>query len=209
MKNSFYFLQYFKAITSGLNKASYCINSLKVDPNDLFDTINNELISLKKNKGKLYFFGNGASSSFANHMSLDFSKNGKINSRSLSDSSFLTALANDFNFAEIFTEFLKIENVASNDLVVTISSSGNSSNILNVLEYCKKNGIKTLALSGLKEDSKSIKMSTYSIHVPMKTYGIVECIHQIILHLILDNFMQIFEWEKVEFQNMNNLYFKL
>ena len=55
-------------------------------------------------------------------------------------------------------EYLKIEGVSSEDLVVTISSSGNSSNILNVLEYCKKEKINTLALSGLKENNKSINL---------------------------------------------------
>ena len=48
-------------------------------------------------KNKIYFFGNGASAAFANHMALDFSKNGKILSRSLSDSAMLTALSNDYS----------------------------------------------------------------------------------------------------------------
>jgi D-sedoheptulose 7-phosphate isomerase len=106
-------------------------------------------------------------------------------------------------------EFLKIERASKEDFVVTISSSGNSPNIISVLNYCKGNNINTLALSGLKDDNKSISLADYSIYVPMKTYGMVECIHQIFLHLMLDESMGIEEWERNEFQNMNSNNFKL
>ena len=106
-------------------------------------------------------------------------------------------------------EFLKIEEIKKEDFVITISSSGNSENIVGVLNYCKANGIKTLALSGLREDNKSLSIATYSIYVPMKTYGMVECIHQIFHHLMLDKFMKINEWEKSESQNMDANNFKL
>ena len=59
------------------------------------------------------------------------------------------------------------------------------------------------------ENNKSITLADYSIYVPMKTYGMVECIHQIFLHLILDESMEVFEWDRVEFQNMNASNFKL
>ena len=142
-------------------------------------------------------------------MALDFSKNGKIKSKSLSDSAFLTALSNDFSFERAMVEYLKIECVKKNDLVITISSSGNSQNIVNVLEYCRTQGINTLALSGLKSNNKSIKSANNSIYVPMKTYGMVECIHQIFLHSILDEFMEIFEWDRGDFQNMDSSNFNL
>ena len=171
--------------------------------------VNQTLSNLKNNFNKIYFFGNGASAAFANHMALDFSKNGKILARSLSDSAMLTALSNDYTYEEAMLEFLKIEGVTKDDLVITISSSGNSPNIVSVLNYCKNSNIKTLALSGLKNDNKSITLADYSIYVPMKTYGMVECIHQIFLHLILDKSMEIFEWDRNEFQNMNASSFKL
>jgi D-sedoheptulose 7-phosphate isomerase len=106
-------------------------------------------------------------------------------------------------------EFLKIEKVSKDDLVITISSSGNSPNVVSVLDYCKENNIKSLALSGLKKDNKSITLANHSIYVPMKTYGMVECIHQIFLHLILDESMEIFEWKREDFQNMSAKEFKL
>jgi len=204
-----YHNKYFKAISEGMEKSSYCIDAIEVKPEDFFLKIKKNLRRLTENNSKIFFFGNGASASFANHMALDFSKNGKILSRSLSDSAMLTALANDYSYEQAMLEYLKIEGVSKDDLVITISSSGNSPNILKVLSHCKENKIKTLALSGLKNDNKSITLADYSIYVPMKTYGMVECIHQIFLHLILDQSMDVFEWDRNEFQNMNASNFKL
>ena len=181
MENKYY-SNYFKSISQGLEESLYYANQQLSEPELFFQSINGILKNLKDTKSKIYFFGNGASAAFANHMALDFSKNGKILSRSLSDSAMLTALANDYSYEQAMLEYLKIEGVSKDDLVITISSSGNSPNILNVLSHCKENKIKTLALSGLKQDNKSITLADYSIYVPMKTYGMVECIHQIFLH---------------------------
>jgi len=204
-----YHINYFNSINEGLANSYYYINSKEVNPKLFFKTVNKLICNLRLKYNKIFFLGNGASSAFANHMALDFSKNGKILSRSLSDSAMMTALSNDYSYDRAMVEFLKIERATRKDLVITVSSSGNSPNILNVLSHCKENKIKTLALSGLKQDNKSITLADYSIYVPMKTYGIVECIHQIFLHLILDESMDIFEWDRNEFQNMNSSNFKL
>ena len=123
--------------------------------------------------------------SFSNHMALDWSKNGGILAFSLSDSSLFTALANDYSYEDAFVEFMKINSINSNDLVITTSSSGNSKNIVNALNFCLKNKIKTLGLSGLNLENATEKLSDFSIFVPSKTYGMVECIHQVFHHLIL------------------------
>jgi D-sedoheptulose 7-phosphate isomerase len=204
-----YYSNYFKSIYKGLNDSIYYLDQQKIEPQLFFEIIKGVLIKLRGSKNKIYFFGNGASAAFANHMALDFSKNGKILSRSLSDSALLTALSNDYSYENAMLEFLKIEGVTKDDLVITISSSGNSPNVINVLDYCKENNVKSLALSGLKNNNKSISLADFSIYVPMKTYGMVECAHQIFLHLILDGYMEIFEWDRDDFQNMNSKNFKL
>ena len=208
MENKYY-SNYFKSIGQGLMDSIYYLDQQKIEPELFFETIKGILIKLRESRNKIYFFGNGASAAFANHMALDFSKNGKILSRSLSDSALLTALSNDYSYEKAMLEYLKIEGVTKDDLVITISSSGNSPNIVSVLKYCKDHNINSLALSGLKKDNKSISLADYSIYVPMKTYGMVECIHQIFLHLILDESMEIFEWDRVEYQDMNISSFKL
>ena len=204
-----YYSNYFKSIGEGLVDSIYYLDQQKVEPELFFKTIKGILLKLRETRNKIYFLGNGASSAFANHMALDFSKNGKILSRSLSDSALLTALSNDYSYDKAMVEFLKIEGVTKDDVVITISSSGNSPNVVSALDYCKQQSIKSLALSGLKKENKSITLADYSIYVPMKTYGMVECIHQIFLHLILDESMEIFEWDRSEVQNMNFKDFKL
>jgi len=204
-----YAKNYFNAISEALSKSTFSIKGQSVSLESMFERINQLLIDTRNCNGKIFFLGNGASAAFANHMALDFSKNGKILSRSLSDSAMLTALSNDYSYDGAMTEFLKIESVNKNDIIISISSSGNSKNIVNALEYCKSNNINSIALSGLKNNNKSIELADYSIYVPMKTYGIVECTHQIFLHLILDKYMEIFEWERDSFQNMNHENFKL
>ena len=198
-----YYKNYFNAISKGLETTLYFANAKPVESEFFFKEINFILLELKEKRNKIFFFGNGASAAFANHMALDFSKNGGILSRSLSDSALLTALANDYSYEQSMVEFLKIEQATKDDLIITISSSGNSPNIINALNYAKVNKIQSLSLSGLKSDNQSIKLSNYSIYAPMKTYGMVECIHQVILHLMLDESMDIFEWDRSDYQNMS------
>tara|TARA_B100000900_G_C20596344_1_gene723543 strand:- start:1120 stop:1746 length:627 start_codon:yes stop_codon:yes gene_type:complete len=208
MKKS-YEKNYIECINKGLSDSICKLNATEISMEEFFINLIIFLKNKVKDKGKIYFFGNGASASFSNHMALDWSKNGGILSCSLSDSSMLTALANDFSFEDSFLEFLKINNPTNNDLVITTSSSGNSPNIISLLNYCSINNITTLGLSGLRENNKSVQLSKYSLFVPMKTYGMVECIHQVFHHLLLDKYMDIKEWEKLESQNMNSNNFKL
>jgi D-sedoheptulose 7-phosphate isomerase len=204
-----YYSNYINSINYGLLNSKYFNSNIEIKPELFFKEIKDIMHQLRESKSKIYFFGNGASAAFANHMALDFSKNGKILSRSLSDSALLTALSNDYTFEGAMVEYLKIEGVTKNDLIISISSSGNSPNVVNVLNYCKENNFKSLALSGLKENNKSIELANYSIYVPMKTYGMVECIHQVFLHTILDESMDIYEWNRDDFQNMNAVEFNL
>ena len=129
--------KYFNSINKSLKKSCYSISQKSSDIEIFFIKINSLLHSIKKSNNKIYFFGNGASAAFANHMALDFSKNGGILSYSLSDSSLLTALSNDYSYDDAGVEFLKINKIDKNDLVVTISSSGNSANIINVIEHAR------------------------------------------------------------------------
>ena len=201
--------KYIKSINEGLINSSYSIKNQSVESIFFFESINKLLKKTQKSSGRIFFFGNGASASFYNHIALDWSKNGGFLALSLSDSSMLTALANDYSYDEAFVEFMKINKISTDDLVISTSSSGNSKNIVNVLNYCKQNNITSIGLSGLNTGNKTEEIANYSIFVPSKTYGMVECIHQIFHHLILDKFMNIEEWKKIESQNMDAKNFKL
>ena len=204
-----YSKSYIDTFYAGINNTKYKISGENSNSSSFFHELNEQTKKVKRNGGRLFFFGNGASASFSNHMALDWSKNGGILAFCLSDSAMLTALANDYDFEDCFLEFLKINSPTSNDLVVTTSSSGNSKNIVKVLEYCKENNISSFGLSGLNEGNKTQILSEFSLFVPMKTYGMVECIHQLFHHIFLDKFMDIEEWNKAESQNMDASNFKL
>ena len=204
-----YTKKYIESINKGLISSQFKINKEVINPEGFFNSLFKQTHKVKRENGRIFFFGNGASAAFSNHMALDWSKNGKVIAHSLSDSAMITALSNDYNYDDSFVEFLKINTPTKYDFVVTTSSSGNSPNIIKVLKFCSENSITTLSMSGLNKDNKSYIISDFSIFVDMKTYGIVECIHQIFHHIWLDSYLQIKEWEKTESQDMNFENFKL
>jgi len=204
-----YVKKYIAHFHKGITHTKYKIRGNAKEPDLFFTELTEQAKDTDRNGGRFFFFGNGASASFSNHMALDWSKNGGIPALALSDSAMLTALANDYHFEDCFLEFLKMNQPTSNDLVITTSSSGNSKNITKVLEYCRKNTITTFGLSGLNEGNRTELLSDFSLYVPMKTYGMVECMHQLFHHLFLDNYMCIEDWNKAESQNMDVENFKL
>ncbi len=161
-----------------------------------------EMTRSVQEKGRQQFLcGNGASAAFANHMALDWTKNGGVPTHSFSDSALLTAMGNDLGYEEAFCAPLSWYAV-SGDQLVTISSSGNSPNILRTIETARSKGMSVITLSGLKPDNASRKLGDINFYIPAKTYGIVECAHQVLLHIWLDHFMGIKEWEREREQNM-------
>lgn len=146
--------------------------------------------------GKHYFAGNGASAMMASHMSVDCTKNAGLPANAFNDAAYLTAIGNDLGYENTFSFPLE-QYGKSEDLLITISSSGNSPNILKALEMAKKLGMRAVTLSGMKQDNGSRAGGALNFYIPAKTYGIVECTHQVVLHCWLDKFMKIFEWEAV------------
>jgi D-sedoheptulose 7-phosphate isomerase len=138
-------------------------------------------------KGKIIILGNGGSNSIASHISCEYTKALNKPSISFSDPARLTCYANDYGYENTFKQFLK-EFSESNGLVILISSSGNSKNITNCAEYCIDTGLKFITLSGYKNNNK---LRSYSNRAELDFWidnndsGIIECIHEIILHSII------------------------
>lgn len=150
---------------------------------------------------KQYLIGNGASAAFANHMALDWTKNGGVPTHSFANSALLTAMGNDLGFEEAFSAPLSWY-AKSGDLLITISSSGNSANIIKTIEVARSKGMGVVTFSGLKPNNASRQLGDLNFYIPAKTYGIVECAHQVLLHVWLDRYMGIAEWERDGYQNM-------
>ena len=196
---------YLNSFHQGILKSEFKIYRKDIDQDDFFNKIN----GLISEKTRIFFYGNGASMAFASHMSLDWHKNGKVQSHTLSDISLLTAYMNDYSKEEMFAEHLKSFNACEHDIVCTISSSGNSANVVWALKTANNLKATTIAFSGLNKDNLSVQLASYSVYIPLKTYGQVECAHQLFLHMWLDKFMGITEWNREDIQNMNSKDFNL
>lgn len=140
-------------------------------------------------KKKIIIVGNGGSAGIASHMSTDISKNGKIRSMCFSDPSLLTCLSNDYSYEEAFEQAVGIHADAG-DLVLVISSSGNSPNILKALDKAVSMGCEVISFSGFDPGNKLFKKGTLRFHVPSYSYGFVEIAHLYIIHLILDAYLR-------------------
>ncbi len=138
----------------------------------------------KRNK-KIIFIGNGGSASIASHMAEDFTKNGKLRSIAFNDAALLTCLANDYGYENVFKEAIKAYG-DKDDILVAISSSGKSQNILNACKSAKEKGITVVTLSGFDIGNPLYKMGTLNFWVDANKYGIVEIAHLAILHTALD-----------------------
>ncbi len=145
----------------------------------------NLFLDIKKNRNQLFFIGNGGSAAIASHMTADFMKNGRMRTYSLYDNSVTTCMGNDYGYAFIFSRPLEFL-ANKGDLVVAISSSGNSQNIVNALQVAQQKQLEIITLSGFDKNNQIIKMGKYNLYVPVKHYGIVESIHNLVLQQIVD-----------------------
>ena len=135
--------------------------------------------------GKLMFIGNGASAAISSHMSADFWKNGGIRAVAFNDSSGLTCVGNDFGYVHVFEKPVEMFE-DKGDVLVAISSSGASENILRAAEMAKAKGCGIMTLSGFKPDNPLRGLGRLNFYVPARDYGPVEVLHHGLCHCILD-----------------------
>ena len=134
---------------------------------------------------KLIFIGNGASASMASHYALDFTKNGGIRSLAFSDASMLTALVNDIGGDAIFAEQIGFY-AQPGDILVAISSSGSSPNILKAVERARAAECSVITFSGFAPDNPLRLSGDLNFHVAGDEYGFVETAHAALIHAIID-----------------------
>jgi phosphoheptose isomerase len=137
----------------------------------------------------IFVCGNGGSAAIANHLVCDHQKGihtgthwcPKVVSLS-SNIELLTAVGNDIGFEQSFSFPLSLHGRV-NDLLITISSSGNSENIVRALDMARSLGMRTIAFTGFK-GGRSRVMADASIHVDAQNYGVVEDVHQACMHIL-------------------------
>ena len=134
---------------------------------------------------KLIFIGNGGSAAIASHMATDFSKNGNLRSLAMNDGAMLTCLGNDLGYEKVFAKQIDLHAVEG-DLLIAISSSGRSANILQGVGMAREKQCRIITMSGFAPDNPLRKMGDINFYLSSSQYGFVEIGHLTICHAILD-----------------------
>jgi D-sedoheptulose 7-phosphate isomerase len=146
-----------------------------------------KLLEARNANKNIYIVGNGGSAGVAAHAVTDLFNVAKLKATTLHESSLLTCMANDFGYENAVARMLgQLLNPA--DIVIVISSSGNSMNMRNAANVGRQKGAFVLTLSGFKADNPLRQLGDLNIWLPSTDYGFVEIGHQFILHNIADRF---------------------
>ncbi|WP_421900008.1 SIS domain-containing protein [Maridesulfovibrio sp.] len=171
-----------------------CLSSIEVSGIDCCKHGCDEAFSVWKNmteqlreQGKIiYLIGNGASASMASHFSADLAKNAHVHTQVFTDLALITALANDISYDQVFVEPLK-RRLTPDDMLVAISSSGNSPNVLNACRFAAETGASVVTLSAMSAENNLRSMGDINFWLPANTYGMAETGHSCILHYWMDS----------------------
>lgn len=178
-------------IDSYIYELERCLDTL--DRKKIEEVIRLLMVAYKKRK-KIFIMGNGGSASNASHMACDLGKGTllrvydedepRFRVISLTDNvAMMTALANDLSYEHVFVQQLQ-SLVEKGDVVIVLSGSGNSKNVIKAVDYAKKSGAKTIGFLGFKNGGKLGKMVDLAIIVDSNTYGPCEDIQLILDHII-------------------------
>jgi len=143
----------------------------------------------KRAHSQVFFIGNGGSAAIASHMTADFMKNGGMRTYSLYDNAVTTCMGNDYGYEYVFSRPLEFL-TNPGDLLVAISSSGNSKNIVHAIRAAQGKGASIITFTGFQPDNQARRLGDLNVYVPAEKYGIVESIHNLILQQVVDTIME-------------------
>ncbi|MBF0381946.1 MAG: SIS domain-containing protein [Magnetococcales bacterium] len=188
---------YFKGYNDYLHKQLQRIDGASIE------ALSQAFLAARKNNKTIFFIGNGGSAATASHFAQDLATVGRkagvdsFRTLSLTDNnSYITALGNDIGYDHIFSEQMRYL-FKEGDLLVAISASGNSPNIIVAVEFAKKLGGKVFAIAGF-DGGKLAQMADEAITIatPKGEYGPVEDGHMIIDHVVTGYLLEILKQEK-------------
>lgn len=142
-------------------------------------------LETRKKNAKLIFIGNGGSAGIASHLAIDHSKNGQLPAMAFSDASAITCLSNDYGYEHVFAKQIEYH-ARKDDLLIAISSSGKSANIINAVNEARRIGCGVITLAGFDPANPLNKMGDVNFYVDSKEYGYVEVSHMALIHSVLD-----------------------
>jgi len=174
MMNKF-FTDYFKYIQVGLES---------VNKDDLIAAAE-KIQAVSKKGNKVIICGNGGSAAMASHISVDFTKAAGIRSINFNEADLLTCFANDYGYEKVFEKAVEFYG-DDGDLLILISSSGSSANVLRAAKRAKELNMSVITFSGFKSDNPLRKLGDINFWIDSKAYNIVEMTHHIWLLAIVD-----------------------
>lgn len=164
-------------------------NFLSSQSNEFFENLQ-KIIEIIKKADRIIICGNGGSATTAMHMATDFEKNLGLAAFSLiGNQGVLTAYSNDYDYNWAFQQQLIKFHLTENDLVIGISGSGESCNVINAITYANNVGAQTLAITGF-DGGRLKKYAKNNIHIPINNMQMVEDIHLILNHVIVYSLME-------------------
>ena len=169
-----FFKNYFDILNSLLNKIK------KKDISYLYN-----LVLKKSKKGKILIFGNGANISNSSHFATDMTKNGKINVQVFNDPNLITCFANDYGFDNWIKKTIEYYG-NKNDLIILLSASGESKNLLNAAKFCKKEKIHVVSITGFKKNNSLSKCCNFNLWIDSNSYNLIEICQTSILSSLVD-----------------------
>ena len=170
-----YFSNYFDNLIKNINK---------IDIQNL-TKLGKKILETKKKNKKILIFGNGGSIAIASHVAVDFAKNLNISISSYTDPSLLTCFGNDYKFENYIKEIIKLY-AKQGDLIILISSSGKSKNMIKAINYAKSSKLFVATFTGFERANYLNKHGNISFWINSKNYNIIENTHQIWLLTLCD-----------------------
>jgi D-sedoheptulose 7-phosphate isomerase len=177
-KRKFNFSKYFSTISDKFSPDNLLIRDLLI--------LKKKILLCKKRKKKVIIFGNGGSSAIASHFALDLTNVTKIRCVNFSDASLITCLSNDYGFDNWICKALELY-ADNDDLLILISSSGMSKNMINVIKKSKIKFSSIITFTGFDKKNNLKKIGDLSFYVDSNVYNVVENVHQIWLLSIIDS----------------------
>ena len=146
----------------------------------------NILVQAKKNNGKIMIFGNGGSAAIASHVSVDLTKNANIRSVNFNEADLITCFANDYGYERWIEKAIDFY-ADDKDILILISSSGKSQNMINACKAARNKKIsKIITFTGHNKDNPLSKLGDINFWINSKAYNFVENTHQVWLLTIVD-----------------------
>jgi len=185
MNNYKQYLDSFEKVLLGLVATDESQKEINLE--EAYKLFSDLLDSVKSQNHSVFLIGNGGSSGIISHTSVDLLNSCMIKAFPLTDNSQLTCFANDFGYENVYSKPLETL-LSRGDLLIAVSSSGNSKNIVNAAKLARDKGNAVISLTGFRSDNSLRQCGNLNFWLNSSSYGIVEIGHAFILHYLTDRF---------------------